>query len=528
LAVQDRAMVVAVVISLLVHTPLLLAPGPSRVGPATAPVLEVRIEPLEGDRAIHDAPQLDDALSVVEALVAPQSGNEPEPEELRARSVPEPGRVVLESVDQLAADVALPTESIAMSLPAIAAEFATGSAGTGLPNDLGTPAVEAQVPADELPSTADPIVATIAPTEEAVLTQRLVREARELLGSGALQRNLTFEDDERRFSAALTRQPAGDPMGVERVTVDIVAERGGERMRTRMQMKRVAFSHFTQLVDRWDPSVQLHDDEIAGRFHSNSEIFLAYDRKVAPRLLGKVTTARGIRINEEKGWVSRRRIFLGGLETRSARIRLPRLALPAAQEQTGPDGYVHVVPADAAIVFHPDGNYECVELASSVESRRRLTTDGASYIIGAPDAELRVRGVVNGNVTVYSPKRIVIQDDLKYADEARSSLGLVSDGNVEIDGPEITGPGDLEVHAAIYARKRFVVTHPRARGRATLFIYGSLTAGSISETEPRYATRIEFDPRFERVRPPGFPETDQYEIETWDGRWQMADASLSE
>jgi hypothetical protein len=518
-------MVVAVAISLLVHAPLLLAPRPSRIGPPTAPVLEVRIEPLEGHRAIHDTPH-EDALPLVEALVAPQPGDVPEPDEpLRARDVPESGRVVLESVDQLAPAPTIPTESIAMTLPPIAGGSDTGSDAAGFAPDSGAWAAVGPVPADALPAVSDPIVATVAPAEETVLTERLVREARELLGSGALQRNLTFEDDERRFSAALTRQPAGDPMGVERVTVDVVAERGGERMRTRMQMKRVAFSHFTQLVDRWDPSVQLHDDEIAGRFHSNSEIFLTYDRKVAPRLLGKVTTARGIRINEEKGWVSRRRIFLGGLETRSARIRLPRLSLPVAQEQTGPDGNVHVVPADALIVFHPDGDYACVELASSAESRRRLTAGGVSYIIGAPDAELRVRGVVSGNVTVYSPKRIVIQDDLKYADRERSYLGLVSDGNIEIDGPEVTGPGDLEIHAAIYARKRFVVTHPRARGRATLFIYGSLTAGSISETEPRYATRIEFDPRFERVRPPGFPETDQYEIETWDGRWQIAGAS---
>ena len=30
--------------------------------------------------------------------------------------------------------------------------------------------------------------------------------------------------------------------------------------------------------------------------------------------------------------------------------------------------------------------------------------------------------------------------------------------------------------------------------------------------------------RFERVRPPGFPQTDRYEIETWDGRWRLAEA----
>jgi hypothetical protein len=57
-------------------------------------------------------------------------------------------------------------------------------------------------------------------------------------------------------------------------------------------------------------------------------------------------------------------------------------------------------------------------------------------------------------------------------------------------------------------------------------IYGSLTAGTVSRTEPRFATRIEFDPRFEHARPPGFPQTDRYEIETWDGRWRLAEAPL--
>jgi hypothetical protein len=64
------------------------------------------------------------------------------------------------------------------------------------------------------------------------------------------------------------------------------------------------------------------------------------------------------------------------------------------------------------------------------------------------------------------------------------------------------------------------VTHVAALKTATLYIYGSLTAGSLSETEPRYATHIEFDPRFERLRPPGFPLTNKYEVEAWDGRWQ--------
>ena len=37
-------------------------------------------------------------------------------------------------------------------------------------------------------------------------------------------------------------------------------------------------------------------------------------------------------------------------------------------------------------------------------------------------------------------------------------------------------------------------------------ILGSLTAGTILETEPRYATNLDYDKRFEYLRPANFPD----------------------
>jgi hypothetical protein len=373
-------------------------------------------------------------------------------------------------------------------------------------------------------------VATLSPTQEVVLTKRLAREARELLASGGLEGTLAFEDRNRKYIAVLTRQPANGATGVERVAVAVTSEQGGERAVTRLQMKRLAFSHFTEFIDRWDPWVQLHDDVIVGRLHSNTEILLTYDRKVAPRLLGKVTTAKGITVANEEGWRPRREIFVGGFETGTPRIRLPKVALPAAVEfDAGVD--VHVLGRDSLIVFLPDGHYDCVDLASRAEERRRLEPGKPTYIVAAADTTLEVRGVVNGSVTVYSPQRIVVQGSLIYARDPRSDresddyLGLMSDGNVEIEGAKEIGRGDLLVQAAIYARQRFVTRNAYARRAGTLSIYGSLTSGSISETEPRFAMHMAFDRRFERIRPPGFPETDRYELETWDGRWRSDDAT---
>ena len=60
-----------------------------------------------------------------------------------------------------------------------------------------------------------------------------------------------------------------------------------------------------------------------------------------------------------------------------------------------------------------------------------------------------------------------------------------------------------------------------ARARAgTLSIYGSLTAGSLTATEPRFATRIEYDERLASARPPSFPLSDRYELESWNGEWR--------
>jgi hypothetical protein len=63
-------------------------------------------------------------------------------------------------------------------------------------------------------------------------------------------------------------------------------------MKTRLSLKRLAFSHFTQLVNNWDPHIMLHDDVIDGRFPQQPEISLSAMYGIKPRFFGKVTTAR--------------------------------------------------------------------------------------------------------------------------------------------------------------------------------------------------------------------------------------------
>jgi hypothetical protein len=316
----------------------------------------------------------------------------------------------------------------------------------------------------------------------------------------------------RTYTAFIERKPAQSDTDIERVEVEVRSQQQGEQVEMHMQMKRLAFSHFTQLVDQWDDRVQLHDDEVNGRFHVNTELFVSADREAAPRFLGKVTTAAwDYELNSRPGRRHRPDIFQAGFERDAGEIRLPSQFV---RFSSAVHPQMQVFAEDTRITFYPDGTYGWSRRPSSVDDGRRVIS-GPTYLVAKPRTTLFVRGTVKGLVTVYSPERIVIENDLTYAgDSSQDCLGLVSDRSIEIAPSQVTGPSDLEIHAAIYARRRFEVTDLDARpGQATMVIHGSLATGSLSATEPRYATRITFDPRLENMRPPGFPVTNRYEVE---------------
>jgi hypothetical protein len=313
-------------------------------------------------------------------------------------------------------------------------------------------------------------------------------------------------------------------MGMDHLTVEVTTERDGDRMLTELRLTRVAFSNFAQFVDRWDPNVAIHDDEIDGRFHSNSPIHVSGGPGVRPVFRGKVTlAARDIETDTGAfggvGFVNRHTMFPAGLETMVRRIGLAPQQPPAA---SGDD--VQRFEHDTAVTFYEDGSYGWRALRGNESEQRRTLTDRAHYLIGADNVTLQVHGTVKGTVLVYTPDRIVIVHDLRYAHDPREPgasdyLGLVAERSVEIGGPDLTGPGDLEVYASIYARGLFAVSGYRSRRAGKLVIYGSLAAGSLTATEPRYATSIHFDPRLTTMRAPGFPLSDRYELESSSGEW---------
>ncbi len=370
--------------------------------------------------------------------------------------------------------------------------------------------------------------APLSPKQEKMLQRKITAWTENLDKVPQAAAGLTWRYKGQEYLAKFTQLPAEDDTGMQRVIVEVSTEEDGKRLSTQLRMKRLAFSNYAQFVNRWDPYVQIHNDEVDGRFHSNSEINLTYSRKVKPLFHGKVTTtARRINVTNSRGYIRRDQIFSGGLQTGVRVIRLPKHFLPFPGEAEVADDQVHHFDQDARITFYADGSYDWQVIGSESPQQKAAISKDVSYLIAARKVKLHVKGTVNGKVLVYSPERIVIDGDLVYAQDpeevpdADDYLGLVSDKYVDIGPPDVTGPGDLVIYAAIYAKRRFVVRRYRFRNEALLYIYGSLSVGSLSATEPRYYTRIRFDQRLEELRPPGFPMTDRFEVESWDTTWNV-------
>ena len=370
-----------------------------------------------------------------------------------------------------------------------------------------------------------PEVASVPEPEQVMLRKNVEQLALKMLETNSTQTELSWQQEGRQYTARVRRKPAPDSTGLEQVIAEIMTEDEGKRMRTHMSLKRLAFSHFTQLVNHWDPNIRLHDDVIDGRFHSNSEIGLAFSRGVEPRFFGKVTTSAARLTDDPVGTRKRtKEVFQGGTETRTERVTLPRDMPDVVNGGDASDR--HVFTVDTRIIFNPDGSFVWRAASGEGTLQRADSSQRPRYLIGEKGATLYVSGVVSGIFTVYTPTDVEIENDLVYANDprdvliSRDFLALIAGRDIKVASGQITGTGDLHIHAALFARRRFWIESVERSKPGKMFILGSLTAGTILETEPRYATQLDYDQRFEYLRPASFPMTRRYEVDSWDEGWE--------
>jgi hypothetical protein len=362
-------------------------------------------------------------------------------------------------------------------------------------------------------------VAVSSPQRNAIL-KKVKKIVAKLPAFADSDSSFAWAKDGRRFQIAVRHVPAGSATGFDELSVTVSTVEGGDTLSTHMRMRRLAFSQFAQFVDYWDPQVALHADELDGRFHSNSALVLSASAGTQPKFHGKVTTAGyAMRSGATPFFPDPAKIFLAGIEEGAEGIPLPRVVLEIARDTA----HVQTFVEETWITFQHDGSYSWRSASAPQVEHRAVLEQAPGCIVGK--RKLHVKGTVKDKWLVYSENKIIIDDDLWYDRDPETSpasgdfLGLVSAKDVEIAPPEVTGPGDLKIYAAILAKGRFRVSDYYARNTGTLHLYGSLAAGSLSATEPRYATRVQFDKRFDKTRPPHFPMTDRYEINEWNEQW---------
>lgn len=337
-----------------------------------------------------------------------------------------------------------------------------------------------------------------------------------------------WEDKNQLFETIISRMTPESSMDHEELTIDISTQENGNDISTNIRMKRMAFSNYAHFIDYWDPMVAVHDDEIDGRFHSNTNFLISRSNGIKPKFTGKVTTS-GYEVKSAGTFpiFNFDAIFAGGLETGVKEILFPENFSPIATDSAKARVSIHQIKEETWIKFLEDGTYNWKEKSTQKIINKKIPQDGSHFIVGEKKSKIHLNGVLRGKVLVYSRGKIIIENDLTYAlnpelfEYSKDYLGIVSQKNIEIAHPSITGLGDLKIYGAIYAKGRFRIPNRRKDGEATLYIYGSLSAGSISATEPRYATKVVFDKRFENQRPPNFPLTNRYEITKWKRSWKV-------
>ena len=552
---RNRRLALAVFAALMVHLGLMLS-GELGISMFSAPSTEDRVLTLTLENTnyegLKEMAELDSETVNNAKLAKPATPkSEPAPQlvELQPRAIEaqkaiEPLALAEQEVESVSQEVseqnnnfsqndkpiaqtpqseALPDQALA-GVGEAELEVFTGEGGTIL---LSAKTASLGVEDKELEPTkatsAEPIRKTLKPKQYAKMEKKLKRVVTKFKDLESVPEVLDWEDGGETYTAQFTPVPAESDMQTDEVAVEVFTEQDGKKLTTSLRFKKLAFSNFAQFVNQWDSNVIIHDDILDGRFHSNTKINLSSDRNGAPVFHGKVTTA-SFRVNYE-GRARKKNIFKGGLETGVKKIRMPRPRQLFSEKNKSQENVV-VLNQDARLIFTEDGHYLWQALDEARPMEKHKIGDQPLYLMAAPSVSLTISGVVNGAVAIYSPRRITIENDIVYKntadlDQGGDFLGLVSGRSVVIAERDKMKEGDLTIHASIYANNQFAVKGVRGKRSGTLNVFGSVSASTITATEPRYATNIVFDSRLENLRPPGFPVTDRYELVAQDEQWTV-------
>jgi hypothetical protein len=195
-------------------------------------------------------------------------------------------------------------------------------------------------------------------------------------------------------------------------------------------------------------------DSVWGPIHTNSVL----NTNGEPVFYGKVTAYRGIAPNPARRHGANRAHFYGGWEV-GIHVDIPTDLSPLIDAANdGNDG----APVNEKCIYNQPTTFEFLSNGTAIRQVGTSPQDTVTITDIAPtgviysNKDIRVKGVFNGQVTMFSEDDIWIDDDLVYADNPLTNgdsddlLGLVSRDNVIItdNGPNNS---DINLQACIMA-----------------------------------------------------------------------------
>ncbi len=338
--------------------------------------------------------------------------------------------------------------------------------------------------------------------------------------------------------------------------LDCVGHFGLRERRIRERIRMTSFAQYAYFTDNeqapgggaiWFFST----DVIEGRLHSNGVLHIAGN----PRFLDPVTSASDHMLGYLNYWVSdptgwpvggNNPYFAQGFTLDSPQILLPTQTLDLRQEATtgglylAPESEVELGVTGTPNPIPAPGWLRCrsVSPPNSPWTSVRISTLANKVVYCS--ANLHVKGVLDGELTVASALDVRIEDNLTYqGSNAQGAplpgcddlLGIVAGNNV-VFVENAANQSDLIIDGVLMALNTSITAENYGHGspRGTLTIYGGLIqkyrgpVGTFSGSTivSGYQKNYHYDQRVTARTPPAFPLTGVYQEVAWSETWDDA------
>ncbi len=267
-----------------------------------------------------------------------------------------------------------------------------------------------------------------------------------------------------------------------------------------------------------ESGIHWHDgDTVWGPWHSQDYITVSQ----SPVFFGKVTTKKGIKYNLPPFTPK----FLGGFE-QGVDVQMPATSVTDLSTMASTGGKKFTGKDTLYLTFAGDS----IKFRSRInkpDSTFLLSTFAPNGVIYAHNAILRLKGVIKGQYTVGSNKRIYIDNDIVYNSDptvnpnSTDLFGIVTEMDVLVSDKPANHNG-INLHASIFCRTQgFGAENPSTRPNSgQLRLLGGVQQyyrKLVSDPWPAhgFSKAYRYDERLMIASPPGYPGTGQLEIVSW-------------